>query len=580
MRAHRGARGQFVVRLTGDRWIQVSEQRTLDGGYAIIQTDITELVRAERLEREKQLGDQARLVRATLDHIIQGIAIFDAERKLAGWNARLQELMSLPISMLRRGVSFEALAEHLTRRSLIENGAQARPLLEWVRITGHRAPLSFELDRTNGTTLDIYCRQTPDGGFVISFTDISVERDALRRLHEVNETLEQRVLSRTEELRAARDEAEKANASKTRFLAAASHDLLQPLNAAKLFLASLTESRMTPEQERITGRLQSAFDSVETLLGALLDISKLDGNAAEPRIAEFPLSRLLDPLRDEFTAIAAQKGVELHIVPTTLWVRSDPFYLRRILQNLASNAVRYTRRGKVLIGARKRGGQVRLEVFDTGPGIPADKLGDIFIEFQRLEATSTGAGAEPGMGLGLAIVERACRLLDHGLEVRSTVGQGSCFAVQTPRAAAGDAAHAPRSRGWVQGADAADLSDLIALVIENEPDVRHGMLSLLESWGASAVDAADEDEALRRVIELGVTPDVILADRHLDAGGDGLDVIRTLRGLYGDVPAILITADRSEALARRAVAARVGMLTKPVQAPQLRAMLAGLKPQG
>jgi hypothetical protein len=593
MRAHRGARGQFVVRLTADRWIQVSEQRTPDGGYAIIQTDITELVRAERLEREKQLGDQARLVRATLDHIIQGIAIFDAERKLAGWNARLQELMSLPIPLLRRGVSFEALAEHMTRRSQLENGAQGRPLLEWVRISGHRTPLSFELDRTNGTTLDVYCRQTPDGGFVISFTDISVERDALRRLHEVNETLEQRVLSRTEELRAARDEAERANVSKTRFLAAASHDLLQPLNAAKLFLASLGESGMSVEQDRIVGRLRNAFDSVESLLGALLDISKLDGNAAEPRIAEFPLVRLLDPLRDEFGAIAAQKGLELHVAPTTLWVRSDPFYLRRILQNLVSNAVRHTRRGKVLIGARRRGGAVRLEVHDTGPGIPADKLDDIFLEFQRLAVP--GDEAEPGMGLGLAIVERACRLLDHPLDVRSALGRGSCFALDVPCAVPGDpglaAPRLPRGAGLGAGlgvgsgaglgagsGESEDLTDLIALVVENEPDVRHAMLSLLETWGASAVDAANGREALRRVEELGVAPDVILADCHLGAGADGLEVIRTLRGRYGDVPAILITADRTEALARRAVAARVQMLTKPVQATRLRAMLAGLKP--
>lgn len=573
LRNHRGARGQFVVRLTGDRWIQVGEQRTPDGGYAIIQTDITELVRAERLEREKQLDDQARLVRATLDHIIQGIAIFDAERKLAGWNGRLQELMSLPVTLLRRGVSFEALAEHLTRRHLIEDGAQARPLLDWVRQSGHRAPLSFELARTNGATLDVYCRQTPDGGFVISFTDVTVERDAIASLRELNETLEQRVLSRTEELRAARDEAETANASKTRFLAAASHDLLQPLNAAKLFLASLAESEMSEEQARITGRLKNAFDSVEALLSALLDISKLDGASAEPRIAEFPLSRLLDPLREEFSAIAAQKGVALHVAETSVWVRSDPFYLRRILQNLVSNAVRYTRRGKVLIGARRRGGQVVVEVLDTGPGIPQERLQDIFEEFQRLE--EPGSGGEPGMGLGLAIVERACRLLSHPLEVRSSLGRGSRFSVGAPLAEPPAAAPAPppapRAAG---GADEdVDLSDLICLVVENEEDVRLGMLSLLESWGASALDAANEAEAQRRVEELGVPPDVILADCHLDNGGDGLEAVRALRARHGDMPAILITADRSENVARRAVAARVDMLTKPVPAAQLRRML-------
>ncbi len=578
LRAHRSARGHITVQFTGDRWVQVSEQRTPDGGYAILQTDITELVRAERQERNKLLDDQARLVRATLDHIIQGVCIFDAERRLAGWNARMRELLALPLTLLRRGVSFEAIAEHMVSRNEIDDKGEPRRLMAWVAQTTPRRPLALELSRTNGMILDVYCRQIPDGGFVISFTDVTAERDAIRAMHEINETLEQRVLARTEELQAAHDRAERANLSKTRFLAAASHDLLQPLNAAKLFIASLAETELNDDQRRIAGRIQSAFDSVESLLGALLDISKLDAGGAQPRVTEFPLSRLLRPLREEFGALAAQKGLEFDVVDCGVWVRSDPSYLRRVIQNLVANAVRYTRRGKVLVGARRQGEELRIEVRDTGPGIPQALLGEVFQEFRRLDpATDEGP---PGMGLGLAIVERACGLLDHRLEVTSEVGRGSCFSVSVPAVRRGaPAARDPEDLRRAQGAEpAADLEDVIALVVDNEPEVRLGMLSLLESWGASAVDAAGMTEALRASEELGVAPDVILADYHLDEMGDGLDVIRALRARYGPAPAVLITADRTDALARRASAAQVDLLNKPVPPARLRAILSLLKP--
>ncbi len=575
--AHRSSRGHITVQFTGDRWVQVSEQRTPDGGYAILQTDITELVRAERQERNKLLDDQARLVRATLDHIIQGVCIFDADRRLAGWNARMRELLALPLTLLRRGVSIEAIAEHMIARNEIEDRGEPRRLMDWVTQTGQRRPMAMELSRTNGMILDVYCRQTPDGGFVISFTDVTSERDAIRAMHEINETLESRVAERTEELQAAHDRAERANESKTRFLAAASHDLLQPLNAAKLFIASLSETELSPDQRRIAGRIQSAFDSVESLLGALLDISKLDAGGAQPRITSFPLSRLLTPLREEFGAVAAHKGLSLRVVSSEAWVSSDAAYLRRVIQNLVANAVRYTRSGTVLVGVRRSEDAIRIEVRDTGPGIPKDMLREIFQEFRRLDPQADIG--PPGMGLGLAIVERACGLLGHALDVTSEEGAGSCFAVTVPRADTPRDALRDRfgARGRAGEAADADLTDVIALVVDNEPEVRLGMLSLLENWGASAVDAGGLVEALKATEELGVAPDVILADYHLDDAGDGLDVIRTLRAIHGEIPAALITADRSDALARRAGAAQVELMNKPVPPARLRAFLSMAK---
>lgn len=485
----------------------------------------------------------------------------------------MRELLALPLTLLRRGVSFEAIADHMIARQEIEDRGEPRRLLAWVKQTGPRPPMALELIRTNGMTLDVYCRQTPDGGFVISFTDVTAERDAIRAMHEINETLESRVAERTEELQAAHDRAERANESKTRFLASASHDLLQPLNAAKLFIASLAETELGPEQKRIAGRIQSAFDSVETLLGALLDISKLDAGGVQPRITAFPLSRLLIPLREEFGALAAQKGLSLRVVSSDAWVSSDAAYLRRVIQNLVANAVRYTRTGTVLVGVRRRGESLRIEVRDTGPGIPRDMLGEVFQEFRRLDP-QTDMGP-PGMGLGLAIVERACNLLGHALDVASEEGRGSCFAVTVPRADAPGDALRDRFGAKGRGCDAADadLSDVIALVVDNEPEVRLGMLSLLGNWGASAVDAGGLEEALRATEELGVPPDVILADYHLDDAGDGLDVIRALRARHGHVPAALITADRSDALARRAGAAQVELMNKPVPPARLRAFL-------
>ncbi len=568
---HRKSSVNFNVQISGERWIQVSEQRTPGGGTAILQTDITELVLMERQERDKLLDEQALLIRATLDHINQGICIVDAQQRLVGWNSRLVTLLSPPMQLLRVGTGFGRVAEHLRRVLVFDAETGPDWLTRWVASGPGRVPLALDLNTLDGVYLDIFAQEMPDGGFVISFTDVTAEREANLAMHAANEMLEQRVLERTLALEAALKEAERANVTKSRFVAAASHDLLQPLSAAKLFLASLETTGCTLEQSAVVGRLRSAFESVEGILGALLDISKLESGNVSVRVADLELGELFARLDGEFRDLARAKGIELRVVPSKLVVRSDAAYLRRIVQNLLGNAIRYTQSGKVLLGARRRGAEVRIEVLDTGPGIPENEREVIFREFHRLETPGRPDG---GVGLGLAIVERACVLLGHPLELVSVFGQGTRFAVAMPRSAA---AEPERRSVWAAQDAGTPQSGLIALVIENDEALRLAMTTLIEGWGVGVLDVAGGEAALALLAELGIAPDVIFADYHLDGAGTGLDAILAVRARCGPVAACLVTADRSEAVAGRCQEFGVALFNKPVEPARLRAYLGSLQ---
>lgn len=428
MARHKDRNVLLNVRLNWNRWVQVSEHRTPDGGSVILQTDVTDIMRIERQERERMLDDQARLIRATLEHLDQGICIFDRQSRLVGWNRRVGELLAFPLRMFYMGIHAEKLVDWMEGSFTFADGIKAELIRNWTRRQDGRPPLSFEIIREGDFTLGVFAQEMPDRGFVISFTDLTNEREAVRALSFLNEALEARVSERTEELEAALEEAALANETKSRFVAAASHDLLQPLSAAKLFLAS-AEDEASAEAAPILGKARRALESVEHLMDALVDISRLDSGRTEVHVGNVSLSRLMRQLGDELAPEARAKGLRLRVVPSSAIVASDPTYLRRVLQNLLTNAVRYTREGTVLMGARRRGDEVSVEVIDTGPGIPADRTRDIFREFQRLDSA---ASASEGMGLGLAIVERACALLDHELSLDSEVGRGTRFAVTLP----------------------------------------------------------------------------------------------------------------------------------------------------
>ncbi|NEX44936.1 hybrid sensor histidine kinase/response regulator [Pseudotabrizicola algicola] len=567
-RRHQDRHVIFNVRMIWDRWVQVSEHRTADGGTVILQTDVTDIIRSERQERGKLLDDQARMIRATLDHINQGVAIFDANARLLGWNARLGQLLAIPVARFRVGASFAYLLQRFRAEITLSEGMTDAQLEAWVGAKAGRDPLSFEMRRGTDLILAAFAQEMPDGGFVMSFTDVTAERAAIEALSRANETLEARVMDRTLELEDALANAERANASRTRFVAAASHDLLQPLSAAKLFIASISGEAVPPQAVEALEKAQNALVSVEGILDALLDISKLESGRAAVSVGQVALRPILTQLAAEFSAIAAAKGLRLTVRPSDAVVMTDPAYLRRILQNLIGNAIRYTARGRVVVAARNRGGMVRLEVWDTGPGIPEEEQDNIFKEFHRLNAR---ASASEGMGLGLAIVERACALLGHPLGLSSRLGRGTCFMLQLPLGSASGALAAPPPQAAPH--PRMRLQGKIGFLVENDPDLCRAMTLLLEKWGLSVLDADSGEAALALIEELGILPDFFLVDHQLGDGMTGVEFIATLRLLHGDVPARLVTANRSAEVRALAQAKGIEIMMKPIDARALEAFL-------
>jgi len=408
---------------------------------------------------------------------------------------------------------------------------------------------------------------------VTTLTDITPSVVAAEALERANASLEGRVRERTRELERlnseltrAKAEADDANISKTRFLAAASHDILQPLNAARLYVTSLVECQHEGDDRALVGNVDASLEAVEEILAALLDISRLDTGAMKPEIESLRIDTLFRQLEVDFAPLARAKGLELSFVASSLTVRSDRRLLRRLLGNLVSNAIKYTPRGRILIGCRRHGARATIDIYDTGIGIPKSKRQTIFAEFKRLDE---GAKVARGLGLGLSIVERIGRVLDHKIELSSEVGRGSHFSVRVPIAPALAAERAPRApaRG------AAKLSGLHVLCVDNEPKVLDGMEALLTGWGCQVSKAADLDGALKALDAANGPPLGVLVDYHLDRG-NGLAAIAALRARYGpDLQAILITADRGAQVRDEARALNVAVMHKPLKPAALRALI-------
>lgn len=570
----------FVMALRNDRWFQISYRQTSSDNMAVLQTEITDLVRENRREKNRLIDQQAHLLQAAFDHMSLGVCTFSSDGELLVRNERFGELLGIPLPLLKKGTRFRRIIDHIERHEILDRRSQGPEVAGWFKALRRGETVQRRFRRRDGMSLDMRLYSLPDDGFIVSIMDVTAEtetaallerrvQERTAELTEANRLLQVHANEQTKiegALRQAKEAAEAAHVSKTRFLAAASHDLLQPINAAKLYLSTLTETVEQAEAREVVNRLNRSFNSIETLLQALLDISRLDSSGAEFNITTFSLGSMLQGLADDLAPLAAEKGITLTIVPSSRWVTSDQRYLMRCVQNLVVNAIQYTERGRVLVGCRLAGNRLRIEVWDTGIGISEKDQARVFKEFTR-----GGGGKGTGMGLGLSIVERACRHLDHPVRLKSRLGHGSMFSIEVPLAAPGFIGSVESA--MVEAMPEGSL-DLIVMVVENDADELNAMTRKLENWGASVLAAGSTAEAVALMQEIGTPPDILLADYELDDEDTGIDTIRTLRALAGEeIPAVIISANRQRELFQLGQEMSFSVLNKPVQPVRLRALI-------
>jgi len=508
-----------------------------------------------------------------LAHLPQGVVVIDSEQKLVAWNARYLELFRFPSGLIQVGRPIEEIFRFNARRGLLGPGPIEEAIERRLNHLRSGRPHMRESEKDDGTVLEIRGNPLPDGGFVTSYADITSYKNTARELRSLADALEHRVAERTRDLDVARREAERANRYKSRFVASAVHDLLQPLNAARMFV-SVLRGKLQGDARELSEHVDAALAAQDAILTSLLDISRLESGALQTHVHAFALSPLLETLAREFGIAAESRGLQLDWVDTRAVVVSDEALLRRILQNFLSNALRYTPRGRVLIGCRRRGGQLRIEVHDQGPGIPESLQNEIFEEFRRLD---DGVDQERGAGLGLAIVERIGRLLGHPIRLRSTLGSGSVFSVSLPL---GDASAVPAIAPAPLAA-AVDIGDDSPLrhcrvwSVDDDPRVCAATRALLERWGCT-VELAEGPQAALELATPAAVPQLVLMDVRMGAL-HGPDVyVQLCQQWQARPPMILVTAERDDGLRAQALEHGWGFLPKPVRPPALRALMTQL----
>ncbi|TCK09031.1 PAS domain S-box-containing protein [Marinobacterium mangrovicola] len=575
--ADRGSAASSEENLSVDGLIGLGGHSARKSYYPALQQKVVEL-EAER-NRYKWLFENA----------FHGIFQADTRGWIQSANAAMARICATETSAsLEGGVYFAALLQggeeefQQIRNRLLSEGQLFLYETRIKRLDGSQIDVSMNL----------LLRPHEEGEIIEGFVaDITRRMEMQNRVLADNEALEQRVQARTAELTdlntrliaemaereeaqremaRARDAAESANLSKDKYLAAASHDLLQPLNAARLLVSALRERELPSYEGDLVDRVHLALSGAEHLLSDLLDISKLDQNAVQPDIQAFSVQHLLFNLEAEFQPIAQEAGVSLKFRAPDLAVQSDMRLLSRVLRNLIGNAIRYTDSGGVLVALRKRANTLRIEVWDTGQGIPEDKRQDIFKEFQQL---GRRPGRSGGVGLGLAIVDRIARVLDLSIQLVSVEGRGSRFSFSVPLS---DQAIPLRSFDTPLRRESG-LEGVEVLVIDNEPEVLVSMKALLDGWGCEVVTAASAEQA---IAENRLAPELILADYHLDDDATGTEAVAALRDYFKQaIPAAILTADRSSEVRKQLRELELPLLNKPIKPSKLRALIQHLSGQ-
>ncbi len=538
---------------------------------------ISELVE----EASKSFQFNKEVLQASITHLPLGISVIDANMKLVAWNRLYEQLFDYPSNYLVIGKPIMEILQFNGARGLFGDNKTSQEIEDEInkRMQSMLMGATYKTVRPqiNQQVVEISGHPLPAGGYITCYSDISEYISIQNQLENAKKDLEKRVEKRTYQLQQAKNEAEEANVSKTKFLAATSHDLMQPLNAASLFASMLQEKLKDKKEIELAENLVSSLENAESLLNMLVDITKLENNLIKPNIQQFELDKLLRQITNEFSILAQEKGLELKYEPCSLWVETDRRLLRRVLQNLLSNALRYTQEGKILVGVkRNKKDSCRIIVADTGSGIAEENQAKIFREFKRLNPSDT----HQGLGLGLTIVDKISQLLNYNISLISNLGKGSLFTlhVKTTDKKSTDIEQKPIRRDTMSSNF---LKERKILLIENDDAVAKALTALLTSWGGNVYHATDQATALKVRTVFENQPDIIVADYHLDNLDNGVDTSLAVQAAYGSkIVTVVSSADRSEDLQALAYENQMQYLPKPIKQAALKRLIQRLMKAG
>ncbi|AZQ85983.1 response regulator [Colwellia sp. Arc7-635] len=543
-------------------------------GRDIALDEIAVLVEEASSQRQQYSQD---LLQSAIENAGEGISIVDSELNLVAWNKKYVDLFDYPSELIYQGSPISDLIRYNVLRGLCGIGKVNQQVNKRLAHLRNGSPHSSEREHSDGRVIRIEGNPLPGGGFVMLFSDITAYRQAERGLIEANVDLETRVLERTQKLEQtndalalAREKAEQAHVKKSLYLKACSHDLMQPLEAARLFTSALaSQGNLTATQQRQVDNIDHSLKVANDLVADLAEIARIESGNIKPNISNFSVKSLFNDLAKEFSASAAELNVEFHVQRNSLWLRSDRNLLRRILQNLIGNAFRYASPGKVVLGARMKDSTVDIQVLDNGPGIPAEKQEMVFEQFTQLDNQQSASAG--GLGLGLNITQSLAQLLDHSLSLYSEVGKGCKFVVGVERAEA--QVEITQKKPVIK----LGLSDVTVMCIDNDPAVLSGMVELLSAWDCNVLAAGSYHQALSIYSDHKDEIEILLVDYQLDADFNGIALIAELRELSRHyVPAILITATTDSDLEEKTLAADINFMRKLVKPAALRAMMSAM----